>query len=385
MRVLAACSLGGAGHLQPLLPVLAVAQRRGDEVRVVGPPALRTMVERAGHVFEVGGEPPEDEVAPIREQLPVAPPAEAAVLGNRELFGRLATAAMLPRMYEICDAWRPDRIVRDPAEFASAVVGGELGIPTAQVAISLATVEMGSIALAAPALDAYREGMAAELQASPYLTRFPSSLDPSAFATTMRFRSPAEVAGDALPDWWSGLDAPLVYVTFGTVLGYMTIAADVFRAAVEAVAALDARVLLTVGHRFDRAALRDLPEHVHVENWVDQSRVLREADVVVCHGGSGTVLGALGASVPLVVVPLFADQFENARRVASVGAGVVVESDVRPPASGEVIGPAVGPGISSAIADVRGSTSYRHCAVVVATEMTSAPSLDAVLDALFTG
>jgi UDP:flavonoid glycosyltransferase YjiC (YdhE family) len=29
--------------------------------------------------------------------------------------------------------------------------------------------------------------------------------------------------------------------------------------------------------------------------WIDQARVLAHADLVVCHGGSGTVLGALSA------------------------------------------------------------------------------------------
>ncbi len=40
MRILAACSLGGSGHWQPLVPLLRAAQRRGDEVLVAGPHAL---------------------------------------------------------------------------------------------------------------------------------------------------------------------------------------------------------------------------------------------------------------------------------------------------------------------------------------------------------
>ncbi len=73
--------------------------------------------------------------------------------------------------------------------------------------------------------------------------------------------------------------------------------------------------------------LDPLPAGVHAERWVDQERVQAAAGVVVCHGGSGTVFGALAAVVPVVVVPVFADQFENGRRVAAAGAGVVVEVD----------------------------------------------------------
>ena len=100
MRVMAACSLGGAGHLRPLLPVLAAARRRGHETLVVGPPALQEMVEGAGWPFQAGDEPPEEEVAPIRERLAFEAPFEASVLGNRELFGRLATEPCFPRWNE---------------------------------------------------------------------------------------------------------------------------------------------------------------------------------------------------------------------------------------------------------------------------------------------
>lgn len=62
-----------------------------------------------------------------------------------------------------------------------------------------------------------------------------------------------------------------------------------------------------------------IPDNTHVEQWVPQGKVLPHAVAVLCLGGSGTVLGALSAGVPLVVCPLFADQscngsvIENAR------------------------------------------------------------------------
>ncbi len=386
MRVLAACSLGGAGHLHPLLPFLGAARRLDHEVLVTGPPSMGEMVERAGHPFHAGAEPPEDEVAPLRERLPVAPPLEASVLGNRELFGRLATTAMLPSMERLCAEWEPDLVLRDPCEYSSAIVAGQLGLPAAQVAISLAQAEAGSIDIAAPALEAHRRGLVDELVASPYLTRFPASLDPSPFPTTVRFREPNAPTGDPLPDWWGGSTAPLVYVTFGTVLGYMTLAAEVYRTALAAVRGLDVRVLLTVGRRFDRAGLGPIPANVHVEAWVEQARVLAEADLVVCHGGSGTVFGAVAAGVPLVVVPVFADQFENGHRVARTGAGRVVESE-QPRAAGsrEVITEADAPRVAEAIREVLAAQSYRERSLVIAAEMAATPTVDEVLATLLTG
>ena len=136
VRVLGACSLGGAGHFQPLVPLLDAALGRGCETRVIATPGLATLVGRSGHPFTAGGEPPEAEIAPIREALPVLPAHQASVLGNRDLFGSLATAAMLPAMRRLVDEWRPDLVLRDPCEYASFIVAAEKGIPSAQAAIA---------------------------------------------------------------------------------------------------------------------------------------------------------------------------------------------------------------------------------------------------------
>ncbi|MGH2443648.1 MAG: glycosyltransferase, partial [Chloroflexota bacterium] len=208
--MLAACSLGGAGHLNPLLAFLAAAERRGGQALVVGPPALREMVELAGYPFRAGGEPDAEEVARIREKLPVVSRAEASVLANRELFGRLATRAMLPAMEHICSEWQPDLILRETCEYASAIVGPRLGIRTAQVAISLAEVEAASITTAAPALEAIQKGLVSELWSSTYLSHFPASLDSSPFPSTIRLRVPGVGSGEPLPDWWNGSDDPLI-------------------------------------------------------------------------------------------------------------------------------------------------------------------------------
>ena len=353
---------------------------------MAGPPALRELVMLAGFPFRACGEPAEAEVAPIRERLPTAPPAEASMLANRDLFGRLATAAMLPGMEQACTEWQPDLVLREPCEYASAVVANRLAIRTAQVAISLAQVEAASIAVAAPALEAHRKGLVDELTAAPYLTRFPASLDPSSFPATVRFREPPSVGRGPLPDWWGGSTAPLVYLTFGTVLGHMSVAAGVYRTGLRAVERLGARVLLTTGRKFDSADLGPIPDNVRVEPWVDQADVFEAADIVVCHGGSGTAFGAMAAGVPVVVVPLFADQFENGRRIADAGAGLVVG-----PAS-EVAGGArrlieeqdaarIAEGIGTVLSD----EAYRRHARRIAVEIAVAPTADALLGTLLSG
>jgi len=179
--------------------------------------------------------------------------------------------------------------------------------------------------------------------------------------------------------------APLVYVTFGTVLGHMSIAASVYRTALRAIEGLGVRVLLTVGRRFDRSALGPIPANVRVEAWVDQAGVFDQADLVVCHGGSGTVFGALAAGVPLVVVPLFADQFENGRRIVAAGAGSIVEA--QGPTVGSprpVIGTDDAPRVAAAVTSMLGTSSYGRSARRIAAEMAAVRTADEILDTLLT-
>lgn len=381
MRVLAACSLGGAGHLRPLLPLLDGAARQGHAVVVVAPPAMAAMVGETEHAFRAGGEPMEAEIGPLREQLPRLPRAEASAVANGELFGRLATRAMLPQMTDAVAAWRPDLVLREPCEHASTIAATRAGVRVAQVAISAAQAEWGAIGLAAAALADLGADVEDAMRAMPYLTRFPAALDPSPFPATIRFHSPRSPVAP-LPDWWEGSRAPLVYLTFGTVLGFMSMATDVYRTALEALADIDARVLLTVGRRVDAATLGMVPNHVHVEAWVEQDRVLAEADLVVCHGGSGTVYGALAAGVPVVTVPLFADQLDNGRRVAAAGAGLTVDS-------GEDRRGAVGavdvPRIAAAVAEALAAPALARRAREIGAEMAATPEASAVVAELLRG
>lgn len=381
MRVLVA-STTGSGHFGPLVPFLDALRRRGDEVLLVVPPGLAATVEAAGHPFRIGADPPAGEVAAIWDRFPAAPPAEAAILVDRELFGRLGTAAMLPALEEACRGWAPDLVLREPCAYAAAVGADRIGIPHAQVAISLARVESSALELAAPALEPYGSGLVERIRAAPYLTRFPGSLDPSPWADTRRFREADGAEPEPLPHWWDEDDAPLLYVTFGSVTGTLPLAAAAYRTALEAVAGLPLRVLLTVGRDVDPAVLGPVPDSVHVEPWVPQAAVLAQAELVLCHGGSGTTFGALAAGVPLVIVPLFADQPRNARLVAGAGAALVVEPSDRDAAANDRIGPGDAPQIRAAVESVLADPSYRRAAGRLAAELRRAPAVDELLDGL---
>jgi UDP:flavonoid glycosyltransferase YjiC (YdhE family) len=156
----------------------------------------------------------------------------------------------------------------------------------------------------------------------------------------------------------------------------------VFRTALDAVADLRARVLVTVGHAFDADRIGAVPANTHVESWVAQTDVLRQAAVVVCHGGSGTTFGALAAGVPLVVCPLFADQPCNGRLVDAAGAGLLVTPQKAPAGALRALGPADVAPLRAAIERVMHDSTYRDAAHGVAVEMEHVPTLEEVLRGL---
>ena len=384
MRVLLS-STDGAGHFGPLRPFIDALVTRGDDVLIVVPPRLEATVKAMGQPFVVSAEPPAEELAALRERFSTVSGHVAAMLGNRELFGRLWTAALLPTAERVCRDWRPDLVLHEAAEYASAIAAERCGVAHAQVAISLAEVEAGSLDLAAPALAEHEEQIVERLRASPYLTRFPASLDPSPYPATERFREPPEPPRTSVTDQWGGSDAPLVYVTFGSVTGGLPNAAAVYRTALDAVAGLHARVLLTVGRGVDINTLGSLPENSHVEAWVPQADALADATLVVAHGGSGTTFGTLAAGVPLVIVPLFADQLVNAERAAGARAAVVVEPDRNAERGMGTLGPQHAPRLRTAIETILADPSYARAASRIADEMTALPSIDDVLAGLTAG
>jgi hypothetical protein len=382
MRVLVA-SGPGSGHALPLLPFVAALADRGDDVVLVVAPELEATAKATAQPYRLGARPPAEELDPLWTRFGEAPPAEAAVIANREIFGRLNTAAMLPAMQDAVASWRPDVVLREPCEYASAITALRVGIPHLQVGISQAAIEASATELVAPALAPYGDDVVAALLGAPYLTRFPALLDPSPYADTWRYREAAP-APHPLPDWWPGRDEPLVYVTFGSVTGSLPVVRSVFGAALAAVADVAARVLVTVGRDVDIAALGPLPANTHVETWVPQQDVLADAALVVCHGGSGTTFGALAAGVPIVFVPMFADQRPNAERVEALGAGVIVAPSTRTDGGMAGLEATDAPRLRTAIETVLADGSYASAAAAVADDMAAAPPIATLLDRLTT-
>lgn len=330
MRVLLATT-AGAGHFGPMVPVARALLHAGHEVRVAAPASFAPVIRRAGLAHVPFTDAPPEELGAVFAQLPLLPRIQANTLAIREVFGRINTRAALPGVRAIVKEWRPDVILREPAELASYVVGVETGTRHLQVAIGLGAFEEFILPLLDEPLREHGCATGADgLATLPRLTSVPERLDtprrgePTA---THRFRGnevKPQVA--SLPGWWGEDHEPLVYVSFGSVTAGMPRFRGLYADVVAALADVPARVLLTVGEAGDPQTLEPLPRNVHVERWWAQQDVMPHASAMIGHGGFGTTMEGLASGVPMVVMPLFSsDQFLNAARVQEIGAGIALD------------------------------------------------------------
>lgn len=334
MRVLFATTAND-GHFGPLRPFAQAFAGAGHEVRVAAPASYAAALDRAGFAHEPFADAPRDLIGPVMARLPTMSFEDANRTVLQDVFARIDAQAALPGLTATIEAWRPDVVLRESAELASLAAAERAGVPHVHVCIGMheiadqlaretaePLVELGRIAGLAD------HTLADALATETVISSVPESVDRGVpGSSTRRFRDPSLMdRADGLPEPWGDPDAPLVYVTFGSVTALLGPFDGVFREALDALAEQPVRVLMTTGRGLDIATLGPLPANARVEPWWPQGAVLGHAAALLGHGGFGTTMGALANGVPQVVAPIFtSDQVVNGRHVADAGAGLTVD------------------------------------------------------------
>lgn len=324
----------------PLVPMARAAEQAGYTVAMAAPESIEPTVRAAGLSFIALTESPDHtERYEVFNGLFELPPEEANYRVCREIFGRINTRDTIAQMRAVVDDFRPDIVVAEASECAGGLVAEVNGLPRVRVHPGLSSLTWFDRALA-DGLTEHRRTLGLDpalgqraLRSTPQLGYFPVELDGA--TDVVRIHDPRYLPSQDRPE------PDLVYLTLGSEAATTPFFAEAMQAAIDGVGQAGCRAIVALGNRGDPAAFR-APNGFELHRWVDQAEVLARASTVVCHGGAGTVLAALTAGRPLVVVPLFADQPMNADRVAAAGAGLAV-----PP------GPDLAERIAAAVREVR--------------------------------
>jgi MGT family glycosyltransferase len=320
----------GGGNLPPSLGIARVLTERGHVVAFAGAPNMVARVERAG--FRA------IELTRAYEQLASYPdkwlPTAACYL---------TSPAVAEQVRAVLAAEQPDLVIVDVAFLVGLVEAARFGRPTA--AMCHTSVHR--------MLEAWRRTMTmfVGLRVEAGFGPLPADLDelwmshdrlivttlealdqpPCEYAHRHRLRHVGPVLERELHGlpvnlpWPADDPKPLVLVSFSTAPEQGSV--PKVQNAIDALARLDVRGVVTVGDSLDPGLLKPA-DNVVVFATADHDQLMDLASLVVTHGGHGTMMRALTRGVPLVVIPGFApDQPVNAAAVEAWGAGRALPGD----------------------------------------------------------
>lgn len=354
------------GHFHPLVPFAQAMRRAGHEVTFAAPPTFAAPVARLGFRHVPAGLDRDSAVGATRPR-----PGES--WGNtsaQEMFAGLWPRHMVPDILALAATWPPDLIVRGALEYGGCLAAEVLGIPHAAVSVNADADFLPPDQLTAP-LDALRAAFGLPpdpalampdryLTLRPFPPRFRDPARPVG-ATTHHLRPQLgdRIGAEGLPAWVTTLpDRPVVYVGLGTLFNKP----EIFRAILAGLRDAPLTLIVTVGRDQDPADYGPQPEHIHIARYIPLSLLLAHCDLVVTNGGSGTLTAALAHGLPVVVVPLAADQPANAARCAALGLGrVVPPADLTPEVARQTV------------LAVLGDHTYRAAAARISDEIAALP------------
>ncbi|WP_433253430.1 glycosyltransferase [Streptosporangium sp. CA-135522] len=122
--------------------------------------------------------------------------------------------------------------------------------------------------------------------------------------------------GFELPASLAERDGALVYFSLGS-LGSADVA--LMQRVIDVLGATPYRFIVSKGPLHEEIKLAD---NMWGAEFVPQTKIIPMVDLVITHGGNNTVTEALHLGKPMILLPLFWDQYDNAQRIHELGYGV---------------------------------------------------------------
>ncbi len=380
MRFLLAV-LPGFGHFHPLVPLARALVDAGHEVIMVTAPAFAPVCRAAG--FETIGGGLDWHEGRLVDTLPEIAPVPLPRRGDflmRRVFLSGSPAALYPDLVRIVQEVRAHALVHGNLEFATMLAAARTGLPVVTVSYGVRWTRWTLKLVAGRAMGALRArfglppdpdfaDFARDLEISmvpptwslgrallrPGLARqvlgrvlapdlplsqrlagakalalqralaFDERLrrtDAQLGGETLFIRSArsSEAAQSALP-WREQLPPqPTVYASLGTVFGSQH--PEIFALLAKAFHGVPLNLVLSLGGGLEPETLGRQPANVRVERFLTQemlAALLPTVQLSINHGGFGTVMEAAGHGLPMVLLPLTADQPILAQMCAAEG------------------------------------------------------------------
>lgn len=365
---------GGNGHFQPLVPIAKNAQQKGHHVLFAGQKAMESMITAAGFLASVTSGETLSTSPKRRPLLPLDSEREDRDL--RDGFATRLTRQRASALISLCNDWKPDVVVCDEVDFGAMIAADYLNIPYASVLV----IASGSFIRTEVVGDALNK-MRAEFGLSPdpdlqmlhrnlVLSPFPPSFRHPNFplpftAHSFNNQDHSHIESEFF-QWRTDSDLPIVYFTLGTIFNLES--GDLFEKVLLGLKDLPINVIATVGNEIDRNEFGQLPQNIQVEQYILQELILPNCTLVISHGGSGSVLGAMSYGKPMVLIPMGADQPHNASRSEALEIAKVLDPIKSEPND-----------IKSAVMEVLTTTQYRINAESLQDEIMNLPDTKSAL------
>ena len=332
MRILFSCQVGH-GILHPMVPLARSLTRAGHEVsfatgehfcpwiRQLGFPAFPAGIHRDAYLDELKARFPQ-----YPEEIPGPDLLSFYLTHECPLFAAPASVADLVSLLR---AQQIDLLIHEMADFAGPIAATVVGIPYVNHAWTIrfpADHWLAAGLAIGPLWEKWGvdPGPLGGMFRHLYLDICPPALQPPTDAginiapvRPVPLHVPLDDerrAAEDLPDLPGG--RPVVYVTLGTIFNKSP---GLFSTILAALGGEPLHVLAVVGHDVDPETLGPQENNVRIVQYLPQEWVLAHSDVVISHGGAGSMFATLGAGVPMLLLPQGVDQFHNADRCVNAG------------------------------------------------------------------
>ncbi|WP_420369450.1 glycosyltransferase [Curtobacterium sp. L1-20] len=358
------------GHIVPMVPLMRAALAAGHRVAVItGADAAAFVLAQGSPDIEVlpAGPPTLVAMADMQRETGTSPATAPRPDTIAEYFAVRRPAAAVEDAVEVARAWQPDVVISESLDHVGPYVAEALDVPFLRHSFGPERPEAVRSAMAAASARLAAERGVELPPVAAWIDVYPAFLEAPGTVRDGRripLRPSAHGAlGGAPVPAAPPRTRPRVLVTMGTVFTDQALLDRAVASSGREGLAVDLVTTVVNGVQA-HASADDSPVQVVNVPFRPLVELLAEVDAVVTVGGAGTVLGALVAGVPLVVMPLGADHAVNAARATATGAAITVDSPE-----------AVGPALRRVLED----DAVRRSAEDVAARIRALPPVETVL------